>query len=249
MTSAPKHLTIISNDYFCRRTSSFDFRVSMTDQLASAAVDVSSIILPPIELQQEQHAAAQSPPGVASSEPSPVKTPARKRARSTKSSAAQDTTSTTATPSANGDGNESDLTPTEDLDQDQSASKKRKKTQRKPRKPKEPIVYDIPDIPQAEKKMTTFKGRLGYACLNTVLRNKRPAREAIFCSRTLRIDTIKQKGVDYMKELGKQNMRVRQCGKDASSLCDISLFCRIWQRSFNGMKTSESHQIVASIQH
>lgn len=68
------------------------------------------------------------------------------------------------------------------------------------RKAKEEPVYIIPDV---EKKTTTFKGRLGqslrtphpgkflitctgYACLNTVLRNKKPAAESVFCSRTCR---------------------------------------------------------------
>ncbi|ORX93779.1 UV-endonuclease UvdE [Basidiobolus meristosporus CBS 931.73] len=51
-----------------------------------------------------------------------------------------------------------------------------------------------------------FVGRLGYACLNTYLR-KRKKQEPIFCSRTCRIDTIKQKGMDYVKSLGLQNTR------------------------------------------
>jgi len=78
--------------------------------------------------------------------------------------------------------------------------------QPKPKKKREPRpepVYVIPDIPVKE---TLFKGRLGeillfsplrihetlipifsgYACLNTVLRNKKPATEAVFCSRTCR---------------------------------------------------------------
>ncbi|KAG1715613.1 hypothetical protein ID866_1537 [Astraeus odoratus] len=42
------------------------------------------------------------------------------------------------------------------------------------------------DIPIVETKKTTFQGRLGYACLNTILRNKKPASSAIFCSRTCR---------------------------------------------------------------
>ena len=48
-------------------------------------------------------------------------------------------------------------------------------------------------------------GRLGYACLNTVLRATKP--EPIFCSRTLRIDTILKPefGKDYCKELGRKN--------------------------------------------
>ncbi|KAG8883643.1 hypothetical protein FRB97_006132 [Tulasnella sp. 331] len=66
----------------------------------------------------------------------------------------------------------------------------------------EPVVYDIPDV---ERKETTFKGRLGYACLNTILRNAKP--DPIFCSRTCRIATIKEKGMDFVKELGLQNAR------------------------------------------
>ena len=72
------------------------------------------------------------------------------------------------------------------------------------RTPKPEPVYVIPDV---EKKETTFKGRLGelfdrheytapidfcqcsgYACLNTVLRNKKPATESVFCSRTCRYE-------------------------------------------------------------
>ncbi|GAA5982412.1 hypothetical protein JCM11641_006975 [Rhodosporidiobolus odoratus] len=70
------------------------------------------------------------------------------------------------------------------------------------RKPKEPIVYVIPDV---EHKETNYKGRLGYACLNTILRKQKPP---VFCSRTCRIDTIKKedKGMPYLKELGRQNM-------------------------------------------
>jgi len=74
-------------------------------------------------------------------------------------------------------------------------------TDKKPRRrqaPKPEPVYVIPDV---ERKETTFKGRLGsyhllsfmwtypcagYACLNTVLRNKKPASDSIFCSRTCR---------------------------------------------------------------
>ncbi|KAG6375502.1 UV-endonuclease UvdE [Boletus reticuloceps] len=63
-------------------------------------------------------------------------------------------------------------------------------------------IYIIPDV---EKKATPFRGRLGYACLNTVLRTRKPANEAIFCSRTCRIDTIKKNGIDWVKDLGRQN--------------------------------------------
>ncbi|KAK7005941.1 UV-damage endonuclease [Favolaschia claudopus] len=74
---------------------------------------------------------------------------------------------------------------------------------RRKRLPKEPIVYVIPDV---VKKETTFKGRLGYACLNTVLRNKRPAKDAVFCSRTCRLESIKKNGMDWVKDLGRKNV-------------------------------------------
>ncbi|KAF5316918.1 hypothetical protein D9611_003851 [Ephemerocybe angulata] len=70
-------------------------------------------------------------------------------------------------------------------------------------KVREEPVYIIPDV---EKKQTTFKGRLGYACLNTVLRNKKPATESIFCSRTCRIDSIKKNGMEWVKALGRRNV-------------------------------------------
>ncbi|KAK4053508.1 hypothetical protein OIV83_001676 [Microbotryomycetes sp. JL201] len=80
---------------------------------------------------------------------------------------------------------------------------KPKKT-RKPRKPKvkEPIVYVIPPV---EQKTTAFRGRLGYACLNTILRKEE--KPSIFCSRTCRIDTIKKEGMDFLKELGRANIK------------------------------------------
>ncbi|KAI6166086.1 UV-endonuclease UvdE-domain-containing protein [Pisolithus thermaeus] len=65
-----------------------------------------------------------------------------------------------------------------------------------------PASWDILDV---EKKDTAFRGRLGYACLNTLLRSKKPAAEAIFCSRTCRIESIKKKGVDWVKDLGQKN--------------------------------------------
>jgi hypothetical protein len=46
-----------------------------------------------------------------------------------------------------------------EYDEDGNVIKKKRKM-----KPKPPIVYVIPDV--KEKKTTTFKGRLGYACLN-----------------------------------------------------------------------------------
>ncbi|KAJ7646795.1 UV-endonuclease UvdE-domain-containing protein [Roridomyces roridus] len=65
------------------------------------------------------------------------------------------------------------------------------KKQRKPRQPKPEPVYVIPEV---EKKETTFKGRLG------------PAKDAVFCSRTCRIDSIKKNGIDWVKELGRKNV-------------------------------------------
>ncbi|KAK6506779.1 hypothetical protein TWF481_005239 [Arthrobotrys musiformis] len=55
-----------------------------------------------------------------------------------------------------------------------------------------------------------FKGRLGFACLNTYLRSSNPP---IFCSRTCRLDTIHKHdaesgpggGLNYVKSLGFQN--------------------------------------------
>ncbi|KIO21278.1 hypothetical protein M407DRAFT_80564 [Tulasnella calospora MUT 4182] len=90
-----------------------------------------------------------------------------------------------------------------DASEGEATQEKKAKTPRK-RKPKvtEPIVYEIPDV---EKKTTTFKGRLGYACLNTILRNSKP--DPIFCSRTCRIATIKEKGMEFVYDLGLQNIR------------------------------------------
>ncbi|KAJ3564432.1 hypothetical protein NP233_g8298 [Leucocoprinus birnbaumii] len=78
------------------------------------------------------------------------------------------------------------------------------KKPRKKRAPKPEPVYVIPDVPRKE---TTFKGRLGYACLNTVLRNKKPANESVFCSRTCRLDSLAKNGMEWVKELGRQNVR------------------------------------------
>ncbi|GLB37424.1 putative UV-endonuclease UvdE [Lyophyllum shimeji] len=76
------------------------------------------------------------------------------------------------------------------------------KSPRKKRRPKPEPVYVIPDV---ETKTTTFKGRLGYACLNTVLRNRKPASEAVFCSRTCRLESLKSNGLDWVKDIGRKN--------------------------------------------
>ncbi|WVQ95791.1 UV damage endonuclease UvdE [Kwoniella sp. CBS 9459] len=75
---------------------------------------------------------------------------------------------------------------------------------KKKRKPKvyPKKVYEIPDV---ERKMSTFKGRLGYACLNTVLRSTKP--DSIFCSRTCRIASIEEEGMELPKGLALMNVR------------------------------------------
>lgn len=50
-----------------------------------------------------------------------------------------------------------------------------------------------------------FTGRLGYACLNTVLRANKP--DSIFCSRTCRIASIEEEGLELPKGLGLMNVR------------------------------------------
>lgn len=82
------------------------------------------------------------------------------------------------------------------------------------KKPKEPIVYVIPDVPRRDfrlegpeekraERSNGYRGRLGFACLNTVLRNQDPPK---FCSRNVRIKTIEEKGLDYVKDLARQNV-------------------------------------------
>ncbi|KAK6908725.1 UV damage endonuclease UvdE [Kwoniella mangroviensis CBS 8886] len=75
---------------------------------------------------------------------------------------------------------------------------------KKKRKPKvyPKKVYEIPDV---ERKTTTFRGRLGYACLNTVLRSEKP--DSIFCSRTCRIASIEEEGMELPKGLALMNVR------------------------------------------
>ena len=48
-------------------------------------------------------------------------------------------------------------------------------------------------------------GRLGYACLNTVLRSTKP--HSIFCSRTCRIASIEEEGMELPKGLGMLNVK------------------------------------------
>ncbi|EPY53830.1 endonuclease Uve1 [Schizosaccharomyces cryophilus OY26] len=57
-------------------------------------------------------------------------------------------------------------------------------------------IFDCPDKP------LPWKGRLGYACQNTVLRF---SREIAFCSRTCRIATIQKESLQFAKDLGIKN--------------------------------------------
>ena len=89
--------------------------------------------------------------------------------------------------------------PLTDLDGEEAPAKK-KRARRK--KVTEPVIYDIPPV---ERKETKYTGRLGYACLNTILRATKP--EPTFCSRTCRLDTIKKNGIQFAKDLGLKNAR------------------------------------------
>lgn len=61
-----------------------------------------------------------------------------------------------------------------------------------------PPTFDSEYVP------VPFHGRLGYACLNTILRSRK---EPVFCSRTTRIATIakEDKGMQFVLELGRKN--------------------------------------------
>ncbi|KAG1085723.1 hypothetical protein G6F42_021275 [Rhizopus arrhizus] len=48
-----------------------------------------------------------------------------------------------------------------------------------------------------------FKGRLGYACMNTILRKQKPS---VFSARTCRLATVAEKGIDVVKEIALQNV-------------------------------------------
>ncbi|KAI0258578.1 UV-endonuclease UvdE-domain-containing protein [Gloeopeniophorella convolvens] len=102
------------------------------------------------------------------------------------------------TPVASREGVQREASPLSDLDDPPSPPKK----QRRRKKEAEPVVYDIPPV---ESKTILYEGRLGYACLNTILRVTKP--DPIFCSRTCRIDTILKNGLDFAKNLGIQNTK------------------------------------------
>ncbi|KAJ7049655.1 UV-endonuclease UvdE-domain-containing protein [Mycena amicta] len=85
----------------------------------------------------------------------------------------------------------------DDLDVESPSPKKAARTQAVD------TTYVIVDVVH---KQTTFKGRLGYACLNTILRNQKPAKTAVYCSRTCRLDSIKTNGVEWLKDIGRRNV-------------------------------------------
>ncbi|EJU05968.1 UV-endonuclease UvdE [Dacryopinax primogenitus] len=84
-----------------------------------------------------------------------------------------------------------------------SAEETQTPKKRRKRKTDEPVTYIIPDV---ERRETAFRGRLGYACLNTVLRAGGQGVEPVFCSRTCRLETLRQKGVEFVKELALKNV-------------------------------------------
>lgn len=118
---------------------------------------------------------------------------------------------------------------------------------KKKRKPKvyPKIEYDIPDV---EKKTSTFKGklrrygagyrtgtrahiistgRLGYACLNTVLRATKP--DSIFCSRTCRIASIEEEGMELPKGLALMNVRDLKVMIEVRPVTGHTLIRRPWE--------------------
>jgi len=62
--------------------------------------------------------------------------------------------------------------------------------------------------------MADDTGRLGYACLNTVLRSQKP--DSVFCSRTCRIASIEEEGMELPKGLALMNV------KDLLTMIEVS---------------------------
>ncbi|KLO08210.1 UV-endonuclease UvdE [Schizopora paradoxa] len=85
--------------------------------------------------------------------------------------------------------------------QGDDGSPEKKKRKRRRKTPENERVYEI--APIAEVLPTTFKGRLGYACLNTILRVSHP--DPIFCSRTCRLSTLSTLGPSHLRTLALQN--------------------------------------------
>lgn len=109
-----------------------------------------------------------------------------------------------------------------ELDSDGEPVRRAKNGRRLPKKKqKKEKIYIIPEVEKRdfrqeyrpdsmdsyssrEARRNGFVGRLGYACLNTVLRTADPP---VFSSRTARLRTIDEKGLDFVKELARQNAR------------------------------------------
>ncbi|KIM45281.1 hypothetical protein M413DRAFT_66385 [Hebeloma cylindrosporum] len=101
------------------------------------------------------------------------------------------------------DPQSSDLCTPEHDPSEQRRSRKRKTNEIEESSESVEPAYIIPDV---ERKASNFHGRLGYACLNTILRAKRPVASSIFCSRTCRLDSLKKSGVDFAKHLARKNV-------------------------------------------
>lgn len=68
----------------------------------------------------------------------------------------------------------------------------------------EALSLTIPDTPRyVHNSPREFKGRLGYACVNTYLRKQKPS---VFSARTCRLDTVTKKGEEYVRELALLNI-------------------------------------------
>lgn len=110
-----------------------------------------------------------------------------------------------------------------ELDSDGEPVRRAKNGRKLPKKKaKAPKVYVIPEVAEKrdfrqeyrpgstddfsskEARKNGFTGRLGYACLNTVLRTADPP---IFSSRTARLKSIQENGLDWVKDLARQNAR------------------------------------------
>ncbi|OSX56809.1 hypothetical protein POSPLADRAFT_1050471 [Postia placenta MAD-698-R-SB12] len=179
-------------------------KVPEASHLAAAEPTIASS--DPVPLMEDPIAAATAAvlalseplPGLAGSAVSPRRRASARSATKKKVKYAEATTDGEGEPtnSAAGDGNEGQLTALDD--ESAEAKPKVKHTRRK--KDTEPVVYDIPAV---ERKQTGFTGRLGYACLNTILRVRKP--EPVFCSRTCRLDTIRKNGIEFAKDLGRRN--------------------------------------------
>lgn len=102
-----------------------------------------------------------------------------------------------------------------ELDEEGDPVKRDKNGRRLAKRKKKDVVHIIPDVPKRdfrlegpsekrEERKDGFRGQLGYACLNTVLRWQDPP---VFSSRTARIKTMDEQGPDFIKELGRLNCR------------------------------------------